>query len=132
MAAFISEKQQSTAIGDHEGQPILKKSGPYGVYAECAGVKVPWTAEDTTETLIAKLTKKTEAALHTLGAFEFRNGPYGVYMFKKELVGKARKFVGVPTGVDPKVLTVEAAIKIYQTGLQQKAKGQAFKKKNTA
>jgi hypothetical protein len=53
-------------------------------------------------------------------------------MFKKELVGKARKFVGVPTGVDPKALTVEAAIKIYQTGLQQKAKGQAFKKKNSA
>ena len=132
VAAFIAEKQQSTAIGEHEGQPILKKSGPYGIYAECGGVKVPWTTEDTTETLIAKLSKKTEAALHTLGAFEFRNGPYGVFMFKKELVGKARKFVSVPTGVDPKVLSVEAAIKIYQTGLQQKAKGQAFKKKNTA
>jgi hypothetical protein len=32
--------------------------------------------------------------------------------------------------VDPKVLTPEAAIKIYQTGLQQKAKAKAFKKNN--
>ena len=51
-------------------------------------------------------------------------------MFKKDTIGKARKFVNVPSGVDPKSLTNEAAIKIYQTGLQAKAKGQAFKKKN--
>jgi hypothetical protein len=44
-------------------------------------------------------------------------------MFKKDIVGKGRKFVGVPAGVDPKGLTLQAAIALYQSGLQQKAKG---------
>ena len=131
VAAFVATKTQTGgAIGTHDGQPIVKKSGPFGTYAECAGVKVPWTAEDTEETLAAKLTAKSQGCLHTLGAFEFRTGPYGVFMFKKDLVGKARKFVSVPSGVDPKVLTQEAAIKIYQTGLQSKAKATQYKKKN--
>ena len=130
VAAFIATKTQPTAIGQHNGKPIVKKSGPFGTYAECDGVRVPWTPEDTEETLATKLGSKSQA-LHTLGPFEFRTGPYGVFMFKKDLKGPARKFVNVPTGVDPKALTQEAAIKIYQTGLQQKAKGQAFKKKNT-
>jgi DNA topoisomerase-1 len=130
VAAFLATKVQPTAVGQHNGKAILKKSGPYGTYAECNGVKVPWTAEDTLETLAAKFEAKTKSALHTLGSFEFRTGPYGVFMFKKDLTGPARKFVNVPSGVDPKTLTQEAAIKIYQTGLQQKAKGQAYKKKN--
>ena len=53
-------------------------------------------------------------------------------MFKKDLTGSARKFVGVPSGVDPKLLTQEAAIKIYQTGLLMKARSKQFKKKNDA
>ena len=110
----------------------MKKSGPFGTYAECDGVRVPCTEEDTAETICAKLQAKSQASLHTLGPFEFRNGPYGVFMFKKDLIGKARKFVGVPSGVDPKLLTQEAAIKIYQAGLLMKAKGKQFKKKNEA
>ena len=131
VAAFLAAKVQPTGIGQHNGKDIVKKSGPYGTYAECDGIRVPWTAEDTAETLAAKLEAKPKTALHTLGAFEFRTGPYGVFMFKKDLKGAARKFVNVPSGVDPKALTQEAAIKIYQTGLQQKAKGQAYRKKNT-
>ena len=130
VVAFLATKVQPAAVGQHNGKAILKKSGPYGTYAECNGVKVPWTAEDTLETLAAKFEAKTKSALHTLGPFEFRTGPYGVFMFKKDLTGPARKFVNVPSGVDPKTLTQEAATKMYQTGLQQKAKGQAYKKKN--
>jgi DNA topoisomerase-1 len=129
VSAFIAGKVQPASIGEYKGKPIVKKSGPFGTYAECEGVKVPWTPEDTEESLATKLGSKSQSALHTLGPFEFRTGPYGVFMFKKDLKGPARKFVNVPSGVDPKVLTQEAAIKIYQTGLQQKAKGQAFKKK---
>jgi DNA topoisomerase-1 len=132
VAAFIATKTQSqVTLGEHCGAPILKKSGPFGTYAECKGVKVPWLPTDTEESLCAKLTAKSQSSLHILGEFEFRNGPYGVFMYKRALVGKARKFVNVPSGVDPKTLTNDAAIKIYQTGLQQKAKGQAFKKKNS-
>jgi DNA-directed RNA polymerase specialized sigma24 family protein len=52
-------------------------------------------------------------------------------MFKPELTGKARKFVSLPTGVNPKDLTQEATVKLYQAGLQFKAKASAYKKKNS-
>jgi DNA topoisomerase-1 len=132
VAAFVAEKNAATAgssLGEHEGHPLVKKVGPYGTYVEWNGSKVPWKDGDTAATIIERLESKTAAALHTLGPFEFRKGPYGVYMFKKDLTGKARKFVGLPSGVDPKSLTQEAAVKIYQTGLTQKAKGAAFSKK---
>jgi hypothetical protein len=48
-------------------------------------------------------------------------------MFKKGNT-KNRQFVGLPKAVDPKTLTQEAATKIYQTGLQIKAKQSAYKK----
>jgi DNA topoisomerase-1 len=129
VVAFIATKTH-TVLGEYKGFSIVKKSGPFGPYAEWNTVKVPWLPTDTEETLCGKFEAKEQASLHTLGQFEFRTGPYGVFMFKKDTVGKARKFVNVPSGVDPKTLTNEAAIKIYQTGLQAKAKGQAFKKKN--
>jgi DNA topoisomerase-1 len=130
--AFVAARLAATAgepLGEYEGQPIVKKSGPFGPYAECAGVKVPLKPEDTADTIVAKLAAKATAALHTLGPFEFRTSQYGVYFFKRDQVGKARKFVGLPSGVDPKTLTLEAATKLFQAGLQQKAKGSAFAKK---
>jgi DNA topoisomerase-1 len=128
--AHVAARQAAGAgeqIGEHDGKPIVKKSGPYGTYAECNGVRVPWVEGDTEETLSAKLESKATASLHTLGPFEFRKGPYGVYFFKKEATGAARKFVGLPSGVDPKALTLEAATKLFQDGLQQKARGAAFR-----
>jgi DNA topoisomerase I len=113
-------------LGTYEGHPIVKKTGPYGTYCECNGVRVPWLEGDTEETIAAKLEAKATASLHTLGPFDFRKGPYGVYFFKRDQVGKARKFVGLPSGVDPKALTLEAATKLFQDGLQQKARGAAF------
>ena len=129
VAAFIATKQGGSTMGTYEGKPIEKKSGPFGTYAVCNGVNVACTAEDTEETLQAKFAAKSQAFLHRLGPFEFRNGPYGVYMFKPELTGKARKFVSLPQGVDPKVLTQEATIKLYQAGLKTKATAAAYKKK---
>jgi hypothetical protein len=129
VAAFIASKAV-TSFGEYNGHPMVKKSGPFGSYVSCNGVNVPFANDDTEDTIRTKLGAKANAAVHTLGPFEFRTGPYGMFMFKKDLVGKSRKFVNIPAGVDPKTLTQEAAIKIYQTGLQQKAKGSAYKKKN--
>ena len=132
VAAFIATKQAGGGtMGEYEGKPILKKSGPFGTYASCGDVNVPLTAEDTAETLQAKFAAKKQAFIHKIGPFEFRNGPYGVYMFKTDLTGKARKFVSLPTGVDPKVLTQEATVKLYQAGLKTKATAAAYKKKNS-
>jgi DNA topoisomerase-1 len=131
VAAFVATKQSGGTMGEYEGKPILKKSGPFGTYASCGEVNVPLTAEDTAETLQAKFAAKKQAFLHKIGPFEFRNGPYGVYMFKTDVTGKARKFVSLPTGVDPKVLTQEATVKLYQAGLKTKATAAAYKKKHS-
>jgi hypothetical protein len=43
---------------------------------------------------------------------------------------KDKKFVGLPEGLDPKSLTEEAAVKIYQAGLQQKKRSGNFGAQN--
>lgn len=135
VAAFVAARaagKLGEEVGTWEDEPMVKKSGPYGAYVEGkGGIRVPWTPEDTEDTLTAKLDAKVAAggggALHTLGPFEFRRGPYGVYFFKKDTAGKARKFVGLPEAVDPKSLTLEAATKLFQDGLQAKARSAAYR-----
>ena len=127
--AAQKKQKETQVLGEYNGNPMTLLSGPFGKYVSCNKVSVPWTAEDTVATITGKLKAKGEAVLHSLGPFEFRRGEYGIYMFKKDAA--QRKFVGIPTGVDPKVLTIEAAIKIYQNGLQQKAKGKAYKKNDS-
>lgn len=130
--AFVAEKELTDAgatLGEHEGFAVLKKAGKFGPYVEWNGQRTPWKEGDTVATVMERLQAKSESLLHTIGPFEFRKGPYGVYMVKKDLAPKMRKFVGLPSGVDPKSLTAEAAVKIYQNGLAQKARGAAFKKK---
>lgn len=126
---FIEKREQELSgsnLGLYNDMPIVKKKGPYGMYAEWNGTKVPFADGDTFDSIVAKLEAKGQSVLHTLGPFEFRNGPYGVYMFKKDQVGKARKFVSVPSGLNPKDLTEEAAVKIFQAGLQNKVRGKQF------
>jgi DNA topoisomerase-1 len=121
------KEKDNSNLGMYEGFPITRASGPFGTYVAWSTVKIPWVETDTLDMIYEKLKTKNESVLHSLGSFEFRKGPYGVYMFKKD-VTKNRKFVGIPTGVDPKALTLEAATRIYQTGIQQKAKQAAYKK----
>jgi hypothetical protein len=118
---------KTQTMGTFEGGDIVVKEGPFGKYAECGTLRVPFVEGDTAETLEKKFETKKSATLHVLGDFEFRMGPYGVYMFKKTTAkGKKPQFVGLPEGLDPKVLTEEAAVRIYQTGLQQKARSKSF------
>ena len=122
----LKAEKANEKIGEFESVPMFKKSGQFGTYISCGTANVPWTASDTVDTIREKIRLKRESVLHTLGPFEFRKGPYGVYMFKKDVSPSARKFVTVPSAVDPKVLTQAAATQIYQTGLQQKAKAKAY------
>lgn len=123
----VKKEQESGHLGDYEGFPIDRKTGPFGSYISWNSLKIPWVETDTLDIIIEKLKQKTQSVLHTIGPFEFRNGAYGVYMFKKGNT-KNRQFVGLPKAVDPKTLTQEAATKIYQTGLQMKARQTAYKK----
>ena len=57
----------------------------------------------------------------------FKNGPYGTYMMKSSSPkGKKPVFVSIPSGLDVKTLTEEAAKKIYETNSKPK---RFFKKK---
>lgn len=125
VAATKKERTQES-LGEFEGTPMIRRSGPYGAYVACGASQVPWVDGDTPDKIREKLGAKKASVLHTLGPFEFRRGPYGVYMFKKDVTGKARKFVGLPSGVDPKVLTLAATTALYQSGIQQKARAKAY------
>ncbi len=120
---FIENHQSANESnwGTFQGQPIVVKKGPHGHYAQCNGVNVKVLDGDTAETIQAKFEEKVSSVLHRLGDFEFRNGQYGAYMFKKQAGGKKPIFVTLPSGLDPKELTVEAAERIYQNGIQQKS-----------
>jgi len=129
VAEFVKAKQVGgAALGTFEGIPMVKKSGSFGDYVQCGTVNVRWTPEDTEETLQKKFEAKKQQVIHKVGPFEIRSGPDGAFMFKPALTGKARKFVSIPSGVDPKTLTQEALVKIYQADIQGKARGQAFQK----
>jgi len=113
-------------IGEYESIPMYKKSGKFGTYISCGTANVPWVANDTVDTIREKFRLKRESVLHTVGPFEFRRGPYGVYMFKKDVSATMRKFVTVPPNVALSSLTSAQATQLYQAGLQQKAKAKAY------
>jgi DNA topoisomerase I len=107
--------------GSFQGHPIVIKKGPHGSYAQAGSINVNVTNGMTAEELQQKFQEKSQAKLHTLGDFEFRQGQYGPFMYKKEKGGKKPQFVSLPENLDPKTLTLEAAERIYTNGLQQKS-----------
>jgi DNA topoisomerase-1 len=115
------ENPSPSSWGTFNGAPIVVKKGPHGYYAQAGSVNVKVVDGMTKEELQQKFEEKSKASLHTLGDFEFRQGQYGPFMFKKVSGGKKPQFVSLPEGLDPKSLTVEAAERIYSNGLQQKS-----------
>lgn len=122
VTAFCEAKATTDVISTLEEKPIIKKKGPYGFYLEWGSTRIPFVEEDTLDTIQTKLRSKGQSILHTLGPYEFRRGPYGVYMMKKGPVkGKAKPtFVSIPDGLDPHLLTEEAAARIYLNGSSRK------------
>lgn len=117
---------ESSTLGTLDGKPMLKKTGPFGPYVQWGDVRMSIKGQETAEEIQNGLREKAKASasLHVLGPFEFRRGPYGIYMFKKDI--KDRKFVGVPDSCNFKNLTQEEAVKLYQAGIQNKAKGHTY------
>jgi DNA topoisomerase-1 len=114
----LRRREENSQLGDYEGEPMLRKKGPYGEYVTCGKTLVPFVLNDTPEMIREKIRLKRDSVLHRLGPFEFRRGPYGIFMFKTDAPKK--QFVNVPSTINPVVLTEEAAVKIFQTGLQIK------------
>jgi topoisomerase IA-like protein len=125
---FIKSKEETedVILGYHDEKPLLKKKGPYGYYIKYDTKNIKFEENDTVETIIDRITKKTESLLHSLGDFEIRKGPYGHYIMKKSTVkGKKPTFVSIPSNLNPKDLSVEAVKTLYENGLTTKKK---FKK----
>lgn len=118
---FLQSLQAPSSWGSFQGNPIVVKKGPHGYYAQAGSLNVKVVDGDTAQSLQQKFEDKTKASLHSLGDFEFRQGQYGPFMFKKAAGGKKPQFVSLPEGLDPKTLTLEAAERIYQNGIQQKS-----------
>lgn len=125
---FIKSKEETedVILGYHDEKPVVKKKGPYGYYIKYDTKNIKYEENDTVETIIDRITKKTESLLHTLGEFEIRKGPYGNYIMKKQSIkGKKPNFVSIPSELNPKDLSLEAVKTLYENGLTSKKK---FKK----
>jgi DNA topoisomerase-1 len=111
-------------VGDLEGDPIHKKRGPYGLYAECKGVRVPLKGDEDTERIKEKLAAKlsftsTETAYERkIGDFTIKRGPYGLYFYKHIL--KRVQFVKFPASMDPDTVTATDIGNLYSAGLAGK------------
>ena len=130
--AFVAQvvtQKQGDVMGEFNGHPILKKKGPFGIYAECNGVRVNLAQEDDVASIIVKLKAKVENPTKTLGPFQIRTGQYGPYLIKSGPVAKGKKpqCVSIPAGTDIDGLTAQQAGDIYEAGLKAKA---AMAKKN--
>ena len=129
-AAFASAQaaKQGDLIGMLETDEIRKKKGPYGLYAECKGIKVPIKGEETLtqiqEKLVAKISFQTteQAYSRQIGDFIIKKGPYGLYFYKHTL--KRVTFVSFPKELDPEKVNA-----VDLQGLYGKKK--AYKKKGS-
>ena len=128
----IGKQRAGSELGEYNGHPIVKKKGPYGLYAECNGVRVNCTEETTLEDIICKLEAKSqETPAKTLGPFQIRTGQYGPYLMKTDTPkGKKPVCVSIPKGTDIDTLTAQQAGEIFEAGMKAKAKGgfRKFKK----
>jgi len=101
-------------FGYYEEKPLVRKKGKFGEYIVYDGNNISLKPGDTIESIIERMKGKSET-LHTLNEFIFKKGPYGTYMMKNTPVAKGKKptYVSIPTGIDVKLLTYEAAKNIY-------------------
>jgi DNA topoisomerase-1 len=126
--AFIqaSTAKQGEHIGMLETEEIRKKKGPYGLYAECKGIRIPLKGEETIEQiqekLIAKISFQTSetAFSRTVGEFTIKKGPYGLYFYKHTL--KRVSFVKFPTALDAEKVNAVDLQALYSAGLAKKRK----------
>ena len=117
---FLNNQEKPDVFGYYEEKPLIRKKGKFGEYIVYDGSNISLKAGDTVETIIERMSAKSET-IHTLGDFVFKNGQYGTYMMKKVTQkGKKPIFVSIPSGLDVKTLTEEAAKKIYETNSKPK------------
>jgi DNA topoisomerase-1 len=136
--AAAAESRAGELVGNLGADEIRKKKGPYGLYAECKGVRVPLKGDEDLTRIQEKLTAKISFAAASdgkaayerkVGDFTIKKGPYGLYFYKHTL--KRVTFVKFPEGgVDPDKVSVGDLSALYSAGAAKKRRG-PFKKKGT-
>jgi DNA topoisomerase-1 len=115
--AFASDGEQ---LGEVEGEPVIRKKGPYGHYVTWKEQRISCKADETLEAIGVRLTSKGDVD-HTIGPYKIRRGQYGLYMYKTG--GKTKPtFVSLPDTTEWSTLTVEGATQLYTTFKAQKKK----------
>lgn len=134
-AAFgaVAATRLGECVGSLGDDPIYKKKGPYGFYAECCGTRVPLKGGETLEVIQERLTAKQKSTAsgeatfeRKVGDFTIKRGPYGFYFFKHAL--KRAVFVKLPETVDAATVTAADLTKHYSAGIAAKRKAPAAKK----
>ena len=117
-------------LGELEGDPVVRRHGPYGHYAQWRTVKLNCKPEETLEDLSARLVAKSapDAVDHTVGPYRIRRGPYGLYMFKITTGAKKPVFVSIPETTPWATLTPETAEQVYKLAATAKKEATAAKK----
>lgn len=125
-ADAAAKSKEGVMLGEHEGHPVIRKTGKFGTYVEWNGKTVSCAPTDGLATVTEKLSGQASKVLRTVGQFEIRDGPYGPYMFKHALTGPARKFVSVPKHVNIQEVNEAQLIAIFQHELQNKARSGSY------
>jgi DNA topoisomerase-1 len=138
-AAFAAATAATTGdhLGDLEGDPVIRRKGPYGHYAQWRTVRLTCKPTDTLTDLSARLMEKAappaaDAVDRQVGPYRIRRGPYGLYMFK-QTEGAAKKplFVSIPADTPWATLTPETAEQVYRLALATKRAAAATGRKKT-
>lgn len=125
-AETAGAERTGLTLGTHEGYPVIRKSGKFGTYAEWNGKTTSCSAQDTLEAIVQKFQATASNVLRQVGQFEIRSGPYGPYMFKKDITGPSRKFVGLPDHINIQEVNEAQLIAIFQHELQNKARSGTY------
>ena len=119
------QAKEGIQLGMWEGAPILKKKGPYGLYAswtkDTVKLQVPIKAGDSLEVIQAKLLAKRSDDTCKVGDFTIKKGPFGYYCFNHTLPKAI--FVKWPADTDFKTATAEQVSAIYTAGAAAKRSG---------
>ncbi len=131
---FLQQKTQDLQpIGQWNGQPIYRRSGPFGLYLEAAGQRIPFQPDESLEDTQARFDQRHQApkaVLHETQHYQAREGPYGPYLMKRSNT-KKKVFASLPKGFDLTTLPTlkDADMKaLYELGLASKAKSRPIQK----
>jgi DNA topoisomerase I len=126
------EKKENNHLGQWNDQPIIKKSGKFGIYLECGEISIPYQENEELEKIIERLEIKQKqksegnGVIQTFKNYVIRSGPYGPYIVKTSI--KKVQFVSVPKGVDASKLTESEVEGMYKLGLENKKNYKPYKK----